>query len=38
MRRPDAVVIPEELDEEGLAVDVTQVLAAVEIVSPSQPE
>lgn len=36
MRRPDAVVIPEAvLDEEGLAVDATQVLAAVEIVSPS---
>ncbi|MFI8926179.1 Uma2 family endonuclease [Streptomyces sp. NPDC053474] len=39
MRRPDAVVIPEAvLDEEGLAVDATQVLAAVEIVSPSNPE
>ncbi|MEU5144743.1 Uma2 family endonuclease [Streptomyces sp. NPDC021139] len=38
MRRPDAVVIPEAtLDEEGLAVDATQVLAAVEIVSPSNP-
>ncbi|MFC5244562.1 Uma2 family endonuclease [Streptomyces atrovirens] len=38
MRRPDAVVIPEAvLDEEGLAVDATQVLAAVEIVSPSSP-
>ncbi|MEU9186440.1 Uma2 family endonuclease [Streptomyces sp. NPDC048484] len=38
MRRPDAVVIPEEvLDEEGLAVDATQVLAVVEIVSPSNP-
>ncbi|MGZ3099228.1 Uma2 family endonuclease [Streptomyces sp. H72] len=38
MRRPDAVVIPEAaLDEEGLAVDATQVLAAVEIVSPSDP-
>ncbi|MCS0605335.1 Uma2 family endonuclease [Streptomyces sp. LP11] len=39
MRRPDAVVIPEAaLDEEGLAVDATQVLAAVEIVSPSNPD
>ncbi|MEI5103671.1 Uma2 family endonuclease [Streptomyces sp. PmtG] len=39
MRRPDAVVIPEAvLDEEGLAVDATQVLAAIEIVSPSHPE
>ncbi len=38
MRRPDAVVIPEAaLDEEGLAVDAAQVLAAVEIVSPSGP-
>lgn len=38
MRLPDAVVIPETvLDEEGLAVDATQVLAAVEIVSPSNP-
>ncbi|MGW3860233.1 hypothetical protein ACWEDZ_01935 [Streptomyces sp. NPDC005047] len=38
MRRPDAVVIPEAtLDEEGLAVDATRVLAAVEIVSPSNP-
>ncbi|MFB9348053.1 Uma2 family endonuclease [Streptomyces heliomycini] len=38
MRRPDAVVIPEAvLDEEGLAVDATQVLAVVEIVSPSNP-
>ncbi|MGW7527077.1 Uma2 family endonuclease [Streptomyces sp. NPDC054783] len=38
MRLPDAVVIPEVvLDEEGLAVDATQVLAAVEIVSPSNP-
>ncbi|WP_437087780.1 Uma2 family endonuclease [Streptomyces sp. enrichment culture] len=38
MRRPDAVVIPETaLDEEGLAVDATQVLAAIEIVSPSNP-
>ncbi|MFE2278058.1 Uma2 family endonuclease [Streptomyces sp. NPDC059454] len=38
MRRPDAVVIPEAvLDEEGLAVDATQALAAVEIVSPSNP-
>ncbi|MGI5375642.1 Uma2 family endonuclease [Streptomyces sp. CA-251387] len=36
MRLPDAVVIPEAvLDEEGLAVDATQVLAVVEIVSPS---
>jgi Uma2 family endonuclease len=39
MRRPDAVVIPEAvLDEEGLAVDATQVLAAIEIVSPSNPD
>ncbi|MCI3932856.1 Uma2 family endonuclease [Streptomyces sp. AN091965] len=39
MRRPDAVVIPEAvLDEDGLAVDATQVLAAIEIVSPSNPE
>ncbi|WP_406006934.1 Uma2 family endonuclease [Streptomyces sp. NBC_00637] len=39
MRRPDAVVIPEvSLDEEGLAVDATQVLAVDEIVSPSSPE
>ncbi|KPI26287.1 protein of unknown function DUF820 [Actinobacteria bacterium OK074] len=39
MRRPDAVVIPEAvLDEEGLAVDATQVLAVVEIVSPSSPD
>ncbi|WP_208816868.1 Uma2 family endonuclease [Streptomyces prasinus] len=38
MRRPDAVVIPEAtLDEEGLAVDATQALAVVEIVSPSDP-
>ncbi|MDG9721515.1 Uma2 family endonuclease [Streptomyces sp. DH41] len=38
IRRPDAVVIPEAaLDEEGLAVDATQVLATVEIVSPSNP-
>ncbi|MEZ3178233.1 Uma2 family endonuclease [Streptomyces pimonensis] len=38
MRRPDAVVIPEAvLDEEGLAVDATQVLAVVEIVPPSNP-
>lgn len=38
MRRPDAVVIPEAaLDEEGLAVDATQVLAVIEIVSPSGP-
>jgi Uma2 family endonuclease len=38
MRRPDAVVIPEAvLDEEGLAVDATQALAAVEVVSPSNP-
>jgi Uma2 family endonuclease len=38
MRRPDAVVVPEAaLDEEGLAVDATQVLAAVEIVPPSGP-
>ncbi|MBJ3808906.1 Uma2 family endonuclease [Streptomyces flavofungini] len=39
MRRPDAVVIPEAvLDEEGLAVDASQVLAVIEIVSPSNPE
>ncbi|WP_306317930.1 MULTISPECIES: Uma2 family endonuclease [unclassified Streptomyces] len=39
MRRPDAVVIPEEaLDEDGLAVDTSQVLAAIEIVSPSNPD
>ncbi|MFF7972698.1 Uma2 family endonuclease [Streptomyces sp. NPDC007905] len=39
MRLPDAVVIPEAvLDEEGLAVDATQVLAAVEIVMPSSPD
>ncbi|MFC5956540.1 Uma2 family endonuclease [Streptomyces pratens] len=38
MRRPNAVVIPEAtLDEEGLAVDATQALAVVEIVSPSNP-
>ncbi|MGW2698672.1 Uma2 family endonuclease [Streptomyces sp. NPDC001340] len=38
MRLPDAVVIPEEvLDEEGVAVDATQVMAVVEIVSPSSP-
>ncbi|MEU6995167.1 Uma2 family endonuclease [Streptomyces sp. NPDC046465] len=38
MRRPDALVIPEAvLDEEGLAVDAAQVLAVVEIVSPSNP-
>jgi Uma2 family endonuclease len=38
MRLPDAAVIPEEaLDEEGLAVDATQVLAVVEIISPSNP-
>ncbi|MFF4039047.1 Uma2 family endonuclease [Streptomyces sp. NPDC001816] len=38
MRLPDAVVIPEEvLDEEGVAVDATQVMAVVEIVSPSNP-
>ncbi|TGZ17911.1 hypothetical protein DV517_28840 [Streptomyces sp. S816] len=38
MRLPDAMVIPEAvLDEEGLAVDATQVLAVVEIVSPSNP-
>ncbi|MEU8654609.1 Uma2 family endonuclease [Streptomyces sp. NPDC048737] len=38
MRLPDAAVIPEEaLDEEGLAVDAVQVLAVVEIVSPSNP-
>ncbi|MGY0491997.1 Uma2 family endonuclease [Streptomyces sp. WG-D5] len=39
MRRPDAVVIPEAaLDEEGLAVDASQVLAVIEIVSPSNPD
>ncbi|MGW7086146.1 Uma2 family endonuclease [Streptomyces sp. NPDC054871] len=38
MRRPDALVIPEAvLDEEGIAVDATQVLAVIEIVSPSTP-
>lgn len=38
MRRPDAVVIPmATLDEEGVAVDATQVLAVIEIVSPSNP-
>ncbi|MFI0811202.1 Uma2 family endonuclease [Streptomyces echinatus] len=38
MRLPDAVVIPlEALDEEGVAVDAAQVLAVVEIVSPSNP-
>lgn len=36
MRHPDALVIPEAaLDEEGLAVDATQVLAVFEIASPS---
>ncbi|WP_328494191.1 Uma2 family endonuclease [Streptomyces sp. NBC_00414] len=39
MRRPDAVVIPEDVpDEEGLAVDATRVPAVVEIVSPSNPD
>ncbi|MFE6165914.1 Uma2 family endonuclease [Streptomyces sp. NPDC056486] len=38
MRLPDALVIPEAvLDEEGLAVDATQVLAVIEIASPSNP-
>ncbi|MEU6761168.1 Uma2 family endonuclease [Streptomyces sp. NPDC046853] len=38
MRRPDALVITEAvLDEEGIAVDATQVLAVIEIVSPSNP-
>ncbi|MGW2639232.1 Uma2 family endonuclease [Streptomyces sp. NPDC001348] len=38
MRLPDAVVIPDGvLDEEGVAVDATQVLAVIEIVSPSNP-
>ncbi|MGV9425162.1 Uma2 family endonuclease [Streptomyces sp. NPDC003656] len=38
MRRPDALVIPDAaLDEEGIAVDATQVLAVIEIVSPSNP-
>lgn len=38
MRLPDAVVIPEvALDEEGIAVDATQVLAVIEIASPSNP-
>lgn len=38
MRRPDAVIIPmAALDEEGVAVDATQVLAVIEIVSPSNP-
>ncbi|MFF5145893.1 Uma2 family endonuclease [Streptomyces sp. NPDC013157] len=36
---PDAVVIPEDvLDEEGPAVDASQVLAVIEIVSPSSPD
>ncbi|MGW6062223.1 Uma2 family endonuclease [Streptomyces sp. NPDC055189] len=36
MRLPDALVIPEAaLDEEGLAVDATQVLATIEVVSPT---
>ncbi|GHB19637.1 hypothetical protein GCM10010306_010090 [Streptomyces umbrinus] len=39
MRRPDALVIPEAVfDEEGLVVDATQVLAVVEVVSPSNPD
>ncbi|MFF1689699.1 MULTISPECIES: Uma2 family endonuclease [unclassified Streptomyces] len=39
MRLPDAAVIPEAaFDEEGLAVDAPDVLAAVEIVSPSNPD
>lgn len=39
MRRPDAVVIPEDvLDEEGFAVHATQVLAVIEVVSPSEPD
>lgn len=39
MRLPDAVVVPEAaLDEEGLAVDASQVLAAIEVVSPSNPD
>ncbi|MFD4597325.1 Uma2 family endonuclease [Streptomyces sp. NPDC058464] len=39
MRRPDAVVIPEDvLDEEGQAVDASHVLAIVEIGSPSNPD
>ncbi|MEU6352238.1 Uma2 family endonuclease [Streptomyces sp. NPDC047072] len=38
MRRPDAVVIPEHvLDEEGLTVAAEEVLAVIEIVSPSNP-
>lgn len=38
MRRPDAIVLPWDVFEgEGLAVDATQVLAAIEIVSPSNP-
>lgn len=38
MRLPDAAVIPKEaLDEEGLAVDTAQVLAVIEIISPSNP-
>lgn len=38
MRIPDAVVLPEDvLDEEGLAVDATQVVAIVEIGSPADP-
>lgn len=36
MRRPDALVIPEAtLDEEGFAVDATQVLAVIEIIPPA---
>jgi len=39
MRCPDALVIPEAVfDEEGLAVDATQVLAIIEVVSPSNPK
>lgn len=39
MRLPGAAVIPEAcLDEEGLAVDATQVRAAIEVVSPLDPD
>ncbi|MFF3490764.1 Uma2 family endonuclease [Streptomyces sp. NPDC002795] len=39
MRLPDAAVFPEAaFDEDGLPVDASQVLAVVEIVSPSNPD
>lgn len=39
LRRPDAAVVPRHvLDEEGLAVDATAVLAVVEIAPPSGPD